>query len=59
MGTALLACFLLLIAFLSLWIFLHKKRNSREKPDDKPTVTYICSDCGEKNCNCYKEKDRQ
>ncbi len=56
MGTALLLCFLILAAFLSLWIFLDKKRNSADKPEDKPTVTYICSECGEKHCNCYKEK---
>lgn len=38
--------------FLVFWLVLSK----RKQPDDKP-VTYVCMECGEKHCNCYREDE--
>jgi hypothetical protein len=38
--------------FLVLWIVLSRRKEREEKP-----VTYVCMECGEKDCNCYREKE--
>jgi hypothetical protein len=38
--------------FLVLWIVLSRRKEKEEKP-----VTYVCMECGEKDCICYREED--
>ncbi len=38
--------------FLVLWFVLSRRKDREDKP-----VTYVCMECGEKNCNCYREEE--
>lgn len=52
MWATILVSFGLLIVFLFLWILFYKEQDSEEKP-----AKFVCSECGEKHCNCYKEDE--
>ncbi|MGB5156820.1 hypothetical protein [Desulfobacterium sp. N47] len=32
-----------------------QKTGEQETEAKKKAITYVCTECGEKNCNCYKE----
>ena len=36
------------VGFVILWVVLSKKQ------DTKKQVTYVCTQCGERNCNCNR-----
>jgi len=38
--------------FLVFWFVLSRRKQQEDKP-----VTYVCMECGKKNCNCYREDD--
>jgi len=55
MWTTVIAAFFVLAVFLVLWIVFFKKR--QENRDESDVITYTCNECGEKNCNCYREDE--
>lgn len=42
----------ILVAAFSLWLVFSRPRAAEEKP-----VTFICEECGETHCNCYRKDD--
>jgi hypothetical protein len=46
---ALLAAFAIFIVF---WLVLSRRKGQEEKP-----VTYVCTECGEKDCSCYRQDE--
>lgn len=38
--------------FIILWFVLSRRKQREDKP-----ATYVCMDCGEKDCNCYREDE--
>ena len=40
-----------LAAFVILWLVLSKKKDSQK------AVAYVCPNCGEHHCDCYKADD--
>jgi preprotein translocase subunit YajC len=38
--------------FIIFWFVLSRRKQQEDKP-----VTYVCMECGEKNCNCYREDE--
>jgi len=38
--------------FILLWLVLSRQKKHEDKPD-----TYVCNECNEKNCNCYREDE--
>ena len=38
--------------FLIFWFVLSRRKQQEDKP-----LTYVCMECGEKNCNCYREDE--
>ena len=41
-----------LIAGFSLWLVLSQPKDAKETP-----VRFVCEECGETHCNCYREED--
>ncbi|QTA88114.1 Uncharacterized protein dnm_041545 [Desulfonema magnum] len=44
--------FCILVLCLFFWIVFYKKPQKNAKDG---SVTYVCSECGSRHCNCYKE----
>jgi len=44
---------LIVVAAALIWLMMQKKRNEPET--DLPS--YVCPECGDKNCNCYLEEE--
>jgi hypothetical protein len=51
MGNAIFVLIAVIIAFAFLWFVFSRKNYS----DAEDVETFVCSECGEKHCNCYKE----
>ncbi|MBU1055619.1 MAG: hypothetical protein KKC46_17615 [Proteobacteria bacterium] len=49
----------LLITVFVIFIIVRKPASEEKEEIEKESkdiaVTYVCTECGEKNCNCYKE----
>jgi RsiW-degrading membrane proteinase PrsW (M82 family) len=52
MWETILVSFAVLVVFLFLWIVFYKKQT----PENKPAA-FVCSECGDRHCNCYKEDE--
>lgn len=46
---ALIAAFAVFLVF---WLVLSRRKQQEDKP-----VTYVCTECGKKNCNCYRDDE--
>jgi hypothetical protein len=52
MGGTIVAVIAAFAVFIILWFLLSR----RNKQEDTP-ATFVCTECGEKDCNCYREDE--
>ncbi len=52
-----LAAFVIFVAFLSIWIVFHKKRDGDADEIPDKVEIFTCGECGDKHCNCYRDDD--
>lgn len=48
-------CFYIVLYFSPMLIFLDCILQKPQKNAKDGSVTYVCSECGSRHCNCYKE----
>jgi len=48
--------FAVLVAFLFFWLVFYKKERASEVK--KADASYVCKECGKKDCNCYKTDEK-
>mgnify|MGYP001087936765 CR=1 FL=1 len=52
MGGTIVAVIAAFAVFVVLWLVLSRQKKREDKPD-----TYVCTECNEQNCNCYREDE--
>ena len=52
MGGTIVALLAVFAIFLIFWLVLSRRKGQEDKP-----VTYVCMECGEKHCNCYRKDE--
>jgi hypothetical protein len=46
---------MIIVAAAAIWLWKIKKESKLKSKNP----TYVCPECGDKNCNCYLEKEEQ